>query len=98
MGDCDDDIAKARDMIKPGLRNVERSIEIFNVDGKCVSAGVNAYDWDCLAFMSGEMCWCNNLVEIYKKLYELDFGSGTPELALPPELNDIAADKRIETN
>ena len=35
------------------------------------------------------MVWCNNLTDIYLKLYELDFGSGTPKLALPPELNDI---------
>jgi hypothetical protein len=33
--------------------------------------------------------WCNNLTTIYLKLYELDFGTGRPELALPPELNDI---------
>jgi hypothetical protein len=42
-----------------------------------------------MAFMQGQMCWCNNLVEIYKKLYDLDFGGGGPSLALPPELNDI---------
>mmetsp|Transcript_27157 Transcript_27157/g.43478 ORF Transcript_27157/g.43478 Transcript_27157/m.43478 type:complete len:83 (+) Transcript_27157:30-278(+) len=35
------------------------------------------------------MVWCNNLSAIYLKLYELDFGTGTPALALPPELNDI---------
>lgn len=90
VGDCGDDIAKARDMIKPGLRKMlkDRSKYLMLTES-AFRAGVNAYDWDCLAFMSGEMCWCNNLVEIYKKLYELDFGSGTPELALPPELNDI---------
>jgi hypothetical protein len=90
IGDCGDDIAKARDLIKPGLRKMlkDRSKYLMLTES-AFRAGVNAYDWDCLAFMSGEMCWCNNLVEIYKKLYELDFGSGTPELALPPELNDI---------
>ena len=35
------------------------------------------------------MVWCNNLTDIYLKLYELDFGTGNPSLALPPELNDI---------
>ena len=35
------------------------------------------------------MVWCNNLTDIYLKLYRLDFGSGAPKLALPPELNDI---------
>jgi len=52
-------------------------------------AGVNGFDFDIMAFMQGQMCWCNNLVEIYKKLYDLDFGTGSPTLALPPELNDI---------
>ena len=46
-------------------------------------------DFDIMAFMQGQMVWCNNLVEIYKKLYDLDFGTGGPTLALPPELNDI---------
>ena len=90
VGDCGDDVAKARDLIKPGLRKMlkDRSKYLMLTES-AFRAGVNAYDWDCLAFMAGEMCWCNNLVEIYKKLYELDFGTGTPELALPPELNDI---------
>ena len=52
-------------------------------------AGVNGFDFDIMAFMQGQMVWCNNLVEIYKKLYDLDFGTGGPTLALPPELNDI---------
>lgn len=35
------------------------------------------------------MVWCNNLVEIYKKLYDLDFGMGGLILVLFLELNDI---------
>ena len=57
--------------------------------GGVFAPGVNGFDFDIMAFMQGRMVWCNNLVEIYKKLYDLDFGGGGPTLALLPELNDI---------
>ena len=85
-----DDLAGVRDALRPGLRRaLMRREKFLKLTEATFRAGVSAYDFDIDAFMRGRCVWCNNLTTIYLKLYELDFGTGRPELALPPELNDI---------
>jgi hypothetical protein len=89
VGD-DDSLAEVRDGLRPGFtKAMMRRNKYLMLTEAAFRAGVNGFDFDIMAFMQGQMCWCNNLVEIYKKLYDLDFGGGGPSLALPPELNDI---------
>ena len=83
-------LAQTRDGLRPGFtRAMMRRNKYLMLTEAAFRAGVNGFDFDIMAFMQGRMVWCNNLVEIYKKLYDLDFGGGGPTLALPPELNDI---------
>lgn len=83
-------LADVRDGLRPGLtKAMMRRNKYLMLTEAAFRAGVNGFDFDIMAFMQGRMVWCNNLVEIYKKLYDLDFGTGCPTLALPPELNDI---------
>ena len=85
-----DTIAGVRDAIRPGMmRALMRRNKFLMLTEATFRAGVSAFDFDINAFMEGRMVWCNNLTDIYLKLYELDFGTGSPSLALPPELNDI---------
>ena len=89
VGDYDS-LAEVRDGLRPGFtKAMMRRNKYLMLTEAAFRAGVNGFDFDIMAFMQGQMCWCNNLVEIYKKLYDLDFGGGGPSLALPPELNDI---------
>jgi hypothetical protein len=84
------DVRGVRDAIRPGMRRaLMRRSKFLMLTEATFRAGVSAFDFDIDAFMEGRMVWCNNLTDIYLKLYELDFGVGTPTLALPPELNDI---------
>jgi hypothetical protein len=79
-----------RDAIKPGLtRALMRRGKFLMLTEATFRVGVSAFDFDINRFMEGNMVWCNNLTDIYLKLYRLDFGTGAPALALPPELNDI---------
>ena len=83
-------LAEVRDGLRPGFtKAMMRRNKYLMLTEAAFRAGVNGFDFDIMAFMQGQMVWCNNLVEIYKKLYDLDFGTGGPTLALPPELNDI---------
>lgn len=83
-------LAEVRDGLRPGLtKAMMRRNKYLMLTEAAFRASVNGFDFDIMAFMQGQMVWCNNLVEIYKKLYDLDFGGGGPTLALPPELNDI---------
>ena len=83
-------LAEVRDGLRPGFtKAMMRRNKYLMLTEAAFRAGVNGFDFDIMAFMQGQMVWCNNLVEIYKKLYDLDFGGGGPTLALPPELNDI---------
>jgi len=83
-------LAQVRDGLRPGFtKAMMRRNKYLMLTEAAFRAGVNGFDFDIMAFMQGQMVWCNNLVEIYKKLYDLDFGTGGPTLALPPELNDI---------
>ena len=83
-------VKQVRDAIKPGLtRALMRRSKFLMLTEATFKAGLSAFDFDINRFMEGNMVWCNNLTDIYLKLYRLDFGSGAPKLALPPELNDI---------
>ena len=85
-----DNVKDVRDAIRPGMmRALMRRDKFLMLTEATFRAGVSAFDFDINAFMEGKMVWCNNLTDIYLKLYELDFGTGNPSLALPPELNDI---------
>ena len=83
-------VKSVRDAIRPGIvRALMRRGKFLMLTEATFQAGVSAFDFDINKFMQGNMVWCNNLTDIYLKLYELDFGTGSPTLALPPELNDI---------
>lgn len=83
-------IKSVRDAIRPGLMRALMRRSKFLMLTECTfQAGVSAFDFDINNFMQGNTVWCNNLTDIYLKLYALDFGTGAPTLALPPELNDI---------
>jgi hypothetical protein len=83
-------IRQVRDAIRPGMtRALMRRGKFLMLTEATFRAGVSAFDFDINKFMDGQMVWCNNLTDIYLKLYELNFGTGNPTLALPPELNDI---------
>ena len=83
-------VKQVRDAIKPGLtRALMRRGKFLMLTEATFRVGVSAFDFDINRFMEGNMVWCNNLTDIYLKLYRLDFGTGAPKLALPPELNDI---------
>ena len=83
-------VKQVRDAIKPGLtRALMRRSKFLMLTEATFKAGLSAFNFDINRFMEGNMVWCNNLTDIYLKLYRLDFGSGAPKLALPPELNDI---------
>ena len=83
-------VKQVRDAIRPGMvRALMRRSKFLMLTEATFKAGLSAFDFDINRFMEGNMVWCNNLTDIYLKLYRLDFGTGAPALALPPELNDI---------
>ena len=83
-------VKQVRDAIRPGMvRALMRRSKFLMLTEATFKVGVSAFDFDINRFMEGNMVWCNNLTDIYLKLYRLDFGTGAPALALPPELNDI---------
>ena len=86
-------VKQVRDAIKPGLtRALMRRSKFLMLTEATFKAGLSAFDFDINRFMEGNMVWCNNLTDIYLKLYRLDFGSGAPKLKAPARAQRHRAD------
>ena len=88
-------IKSVRDAIRPGLMRALMRRSKFLMLTECTfQAGVSAFDFDINNFMQGNTVWCNNLTDIYLKLYALDFGTGKG-LSQSPHSASLIAQTRL---